>query len=127
MFQIDLMSRIPIYEQLIEQAERLILTGILPPGTQLPSVRSLSVQLAVNPNTVQKAYTELDRRGLIVSAAGRGCFVREDVSRRFDIRKQEALERLIAAAQDLSALGMSREEIVQALIGARKEKGEPDL
>ena len=127
MFQIDLMSRIPIYEQLIEQAERLILTGILPPGTQLPSVRSLSVQLAVNPNTVQKAYTELDRRGLIVSAAGRGCFVREDVSRRFDIRKQEALERLIAAAQDLSALGMSWEEIVQALIGARKEKGEPDL
>ena len=127
MFQIDLMSRIPIYEQLIEQAEQLILTGILPPGTQLPSVRSLSVQLAVNPNTVQKAYTELVRRGLIVSATGRGCFVREDVSRRFDFRKQEALERLIAAAQDLSALGMSREEIVQALIGARKEKGEPDL
>ena len=75
MFRIDNFSRTPIYEQLIEQFERFILTGALTPGAQIPSVRSLSVQLSINPNTVQKAYSELDSRALIYSLPGKGSFV----------------------------------------------------
>ena len=78
MFQIDSLSRQPVYEQLIEQMERFILLGLLRAGDQLPSVRSLSVELSINPNTIQKAYGELDSRGLIYSIPGIGCFVTEN-------------------------------------------------
>lgn len=80
MFQINVISRQPVYEQIAAQAERLILSGALKSGDRLPSVRSLSNELSVNPNTIQKAYTELDRRGIVISAAGRGCFVSEQAA-----------------------------------------------
>ena len=66
MFVVDVMSRVPVYEQIIKQVEEQVLTGILKEGDKLPSVRSLSVKLSINPNTIQKAYTELDRRQLII-------------------------------------------------------------
>lgn len=91
MYLIDHQSRTAVYEQLTEQTERLILTGILKPGQAMPSVRALSVELAINPNTIQKAYTELDRRGLIYSAPGRGCFVAGDAQARI---KAEVLENI---------------------------------
>ena len=72
MFQIDIMSRIPVYEQLIRQTEKFILLGVLREGTKLPSVRQLSAELSINPNTIQKAFTELDRRGIIFSVKGTG-------------------------------------------------------
>ena len=75
MFSIDPMSRIPIYEQIIRQTEQRILSGLLPPGSQLPSVRSLSLELSVNPNTIQKAYSMLEQQGYIFSVKGRGNFV----------------------------------------------------
>ncbi len=62
MFVIDVMSRVPVYEQIINQVEEQILTGLLNSGDKMPSVRSLSVSLSINPNTIQKAYTELDRK-----------------------------------------------------------------
>ena len=80
MFQIDPLNRTPVYEQLIRQTERLVLTGVFPPLEQVPSVRALSVELGVNPNTIQKAYSELDRRELTISVAGKGCFIRQDIS-----------------------------------------------
>ena len=80
MFQIDPLNRTPVYEQLIRQTERFVLTGVFRPLEQVPSVRALSVELGVNPNTIQKAYSELDRRELTVSVAGKGCFVRKDIS-----------------------------------------------
>lgn len=67
MFVVDVMSRVPVYEQIIKQVEEQVLTGILKEGDKLPSVRSLSVKLSINPNTIQKAYTELDRRQLIIT------------------------------------------------------------
>ena len=62
MFQIDIMSRIPVYEQIIRQTEKFILIGVLNAGDKLPSVRQLSAELSINPNTIQKAFTELDRK-----------------------------------------------------------------
>lgn len=111
MFQIDALSRKPVYEQIVEQTERFVLSGILKPGDQLPSVRSLSVRLSVNPNTIQKAYAELERRGLTVSAAGRGCFIRSQVDeavRQFRAKKLSELKTLL---QELKASGLEREAL----------------
>ena len=111
MFQIDALSRKPVYEQLVEQTERFVLSGTLKPGDQLPSVRNLSVQLSINPNTIQKAYVELERRGLTISVAGKGCFIRsrvDDAVRRYQEKKLAELEDLL---KELKTSGLSREDL----------------
>ena len=75
MFDIDLMSRVPIYEQLYRKVIELILKGVLTEQEKLPSVRSLATELSVNPNTVAKAYSLLERDGIIYSLSGRGSFI----------------------------------------------------
>lgn len=75
MIVIDYHDKRPIYEQVIERFQILILNGALEADSQLPSVRSLAVDLSINPNTIQRAYSELERRGLIYSIKGRGNFV----------------------------------------------------
>lgn len=75
MIVIDYHDKRPIYEQVIERFQMLILNGAMEPNEQLPSVRSLAVDLSINPNTIQRAYGELERRGLIYSIKGRGNFV----------------------------------------------------
>lgn len=75
MIVIDYHDKRPIYEQIIDRFQKLILNGALEPDMQLPSVRSLAVELSINANTIQRAYSELERRGLIYSIKGRGNFV----------------------------------------------------
>lgn len=75
MIVIDYHDKRPIYEQIMDRFQMLILNGALEPETQLPSVRALAVELSINANTIQKAYSELERRGLIYSVKGRGNFV----------------------------------------------------
>ena len=75
MIVIDYHDKRPIYEQVIDRFQMLILNGAMEPNEQLPSVRSLAVDLSINPNTIQRAYGELERRGLIYSIKGRGNFV----------------------------------------------------
>ena len=75
MIVIDYHDKRPIYEQVIERFQMLILNGALEADSQLPSVRSLALDLSINPNTIQRAYSELERRGLIYSIKGRGNFV----------------------------------------------------
>ena len=77
MFVVDVMSRVPVYEQIIKQVEEQVLTGILKEGDKLPSVRSLSVKLSINPNTIQRAYMTLEQEGLIYPVRGKGNFVAE--------------------------------------------------
>ena len=100
MFDIDLMSRIPIYEQLYRKVIELILKGVLTEQEKLPSVRSLATELGVNPNTVAKAYSLLERDGIIYSLSGRGSFIakpdkilaQERVLKDFDTAVSHALE-----------------------------------
>ena len=75
MITIDYTSRLPLYEQIVERFQMLIIKGILPSGSQMPSVRALAVDLALNPNTIQKAYSMLEQQGYIFSVKGRGNFV----------------------------------------------------
>ncbi len=97
MFQIDRMGRKPIYEQIIEQTELLIASDILKPGDQLPSVRMLSQSLLANPNTLQKAYAELERCGITTSAPGNGRFIGKDA-------KKIISERMLGLLDDMEQL-----------------------
>lgn len=75
MIVIDYQNRKPIYEQIVEKFQMLIITGALEPDSQMPSVRSLAVDLSINPNTIQKAYAVLEQEGYIYPVKGRGNFV----------------------------------------------------
>lgn len=74
MFQLDLKSRKPIYEQIVDKFKELIISGVLKPNEKIPSVRELAKQLTINPNTIQKAYRELEYQGYIYSVQGLGSF-----------------------------------------------------
>ena len=110
MLSIDLTSRIPIYEQIYQKIVNLIINGTLAENDQLPSVRSLAKSTGVNPNTVSKAYQELERNGVIYSVPGRGSFVsaqnydefRKKVLTDFDSTVNEAFEKGISP-EDLKA------------------------
>ena len=106
MFDIDINSRTPIYEQLDRKVIELILKGVLKEQDKLPSVRTLALELHVNANTIQKAYTLLERDGIIYSLAGRGSFIakldhllaQEYILADFDKSVTSALDTGIAAA-----------------------------
>ena len=89
MIVIDYHDKRPIYEQIVDRFQMLILNGGLEPDEQLPSVRSLAVELSINANTIQRAYSELERRGLIYSIKGRGNFV--SAQKEVVIEQQEEL------------------------------------
>lgn len=100
----------PIYEQIKSGLRRLILTGAMGPEDRLPSVRDLSSQLAVNPNTVQRAYRDLEAEGYICSMAGKGSFVAPD--QRIDRGRAELLlHQFDEAAAELKFMGYSDEEL----------------
>lgn len=111
MFQIDIMSRIPVYEQIVDQVEMFLLTGILKAGDRIPSVRSLSVELSVNPNTIQKAFTELDNRKLIYSVPGRGSYVADDAVAKLSDRKRGGLLEVKDLLKQLALAGVSEAEV----------------
>ena len=99
---VDVKDRKLIYEQLIDNIKNLIMEGLIAPEEFLPSVRSLAKELGINPNTIQKAYAELERQGVIVSLAGRGSMVTSDVSSVRDVLKQKIaaeMQESVAAAK----------------------------
>ena len=104
----------PIYEQVRDGLRKLILTGGIADGEKLPSVRALASQLAINPNTIQRAYRQLELEGWIVSMQGKGCFVSGEMS----IRQRES-ERLLTEfdklVQQLQRCGVDRRELMERL------------
>ena len=80
MVKIDYRDPRPIYEQVVDGIEDLALRGALPADTQIPSVRQLAMELSINPNTIQRAYAELERRGVIYAATGRGNFISDAIA-----------------------------------------------
>ena len=115
MITIDLMSRVPIYEQIIEQLQTFVLKGILKVGDQIPSVRNLSIQLSINPNTIQKAYSELDRTGIIDTVPGRGSFIAKDAKENLRNLQGDQLKELSTIVEKLALAGISKEEIEDAI------------
>jgi len=115
MFSIDVQSRVPIYEQIVNQVERFIVTGILKPSEQLPSVRQIAFDLGINPNTIQRAYTELERMGVIVSVVGKGSFVTDNTHSIIDKKINEVLGRAKIDINILKKLGLSNKDIQEKL------------
>ena len=118
MLVIDKFSRKPIYEQIVEGIEYEIITGNLKARDQLPSIRELSAAHAVNPNTIQKAFLELDRAGVIISNQGRGCFVSDDAMEKIRERLRPRLAELENLAGELFRAGITKEEVLRAVENA---------
>ena len=106
----------PIYEQVKDSFQHLILSGILRPDEKMPSVRELAGQLAINPNTIHRAYRELEQEGYICSVPGKGSFV-ADASDAMAMRRSELLEQLGKVSEELKRLGISEETQINYLRG----------
>ena len=116
----------PIYEQVKDGLRRLVVTGAMQPGDKLPSVRSLASSLAINPNTIQRAYEALEREGYLYSVAGKGSFVaqRNDVD---ENRRKELLKQFEAAAAELMFLGLSAQELSERLDEMENKDGKEEV
>ena len=112
----EFQDHLPIYAQLMDTLKRRIITGRYLPGEKLPSVRELAVSLAINPNTIQRAYRELESEGYIVSVPGKGSFCAQ-FSPQSDPRREELLARLEETVRELRWLGVSEEEIIEKIGG----------
>ncbi len=117
MIIIDYKDRRPIYEQVIERFQDLIVKGVLKPDSQLPSVRSLAMELSINPNTIQRAYTELERQGFIYSVKGRGSFVsfNEELLGLKQKEVEEKLQKVIELAKSVQIPEIQVQEIVKKI------------
>ncbi len=117
MIIIDYKDRRPIYEQVIERFQDLIVKGVLKPDSQLPSVRSLAMELSINPNTIQRAYTELERQGCIYSVKGRGSVVsfNEALLGLNQNVVEEKLQKVIELAKSVQIPEIQVQEIVKKI------------
>ena len=105
----------PIYLQLMEQLKHLIIAGVYPAGSKIPSVRELAAEAAVNPNTMQKALSELEREGLVFTNRTSGRFITEDEDMIQKMKMELAKEQLTVFLAQMEKLGFSKEEIMQLL------------
>ena len=108
---IDYHDSRPIYEQIVENFKLQILKGILQADEQMPSVRSLAIELSTNPNTVQKAYAELERQGYIYTVKGRGNFVKGNTSM-IENKKRELIDAILELFKEAEDIGISLEDIL---------------
>lgn len=120
MIILDYKDTRPIYEQIVEKFKLLILKGVLTKDEQMPSVRSLAMELSINPNTIQKAYAELERQGYIYVIKGRGNFI-ADSGALLEERKDELKERLLELYREGKELGMKKADFVDCLNGIEEE------
>lgn len=111
----ELNSDRPIYAQIVEKMEIRIVSGQYAPGARLPSVRELAAEASVNPNTMQKAFTELERTGLVMTMRTSGRIVTEDTEMINKVRGQLAEEQISLFLAQMKLLGYGKEEILQLL------------
>ena len=119
MILLDYKDSRPIYEQVVEKLQELMLLGVLEEDHQMPSVRSLAMELSINPNTIQRAYGELERQGYIYMVKGRGSFV-GSIRRLKEARRQKLAGRMRELAREAVSLDMDCETFVNL---AREEYG----
>lgn len=115
MINLDYQSRIPIYEQIVEQVERYVALGIYKPMDQLPSVRDLASTLGINPNTVKKAYSELEVRGVINSISTKGTFISANIDNLIEDKVNDGINKINELINELEKLGISRNDIIRRL------------
>ena len=115
-FRLDAHSGVPVYRQLIDQVQGAIAMAVLKPGDQLPTVRLVAVELAINPNTVMRAYRELEIRGVLDTQQGTGTFVADRPAEATEEEKARKLSQLAGEfVARAGAAGLSRDELIEAL------------
>ena len=120
MIILDYRDTRPLYEQIVDKFQTIILKGVLEHNSRMPSVRSLAVELSINPNTIQRAYSELERTGFIYTVKGRGNFVAYDEGLR-EVRREEIFQKLDALAREAEEFGIARQDLCR-----RIQEGEKD-
>lgn len=120
--QLDLHSGVPVYRQVIDQVRGGIASGMLVPGDQLPTVRQLAVDLAINPNTVIRAYRELELGGLLETHQGTGTFISVQKMKRADAERGRQLAQIVAdCVSRAGAAGFTLDELIEELRGLAPE------
>ena len=114
MIHLDYRENRPIYAQVIERFKEQISAGAMLPGERLPSVRELAAELAINPNTIQRSYRQLEMEGWIVTVPGKGCFVCSD-QRHTEEEKKRLLSEFDRTVDTLTAFGISRDVLIARL------------
>ncbi len=122
MVYIDYQDGTPIYEQIVNRYKNLIASGVLQPEEKMPSVRNLAMELSINPNTIQRAYGELERQGYIYSVKGRGNFVSNNAGLK-EQKQKELLTRLDGLMEEARDAGIPW-EVLTAHMESRKKEGE---
>lgn len=122
-FRLDLKSGVPVYRQLIDQVLVAVASGTLGPGDQLPTVRQLAVDLSINPNTVVRAYKELEIRGFLATQQGSGTFLTSQKVKKDEVQRRERLDRIVAEfVARAAAEGYTVPEIVECLNDMQSEQ-----
>ncbi len=114
MIIVDYSDKRPIYEQIAERFQTLIISGVMEADEKLPSVRSLAVELSINPNTIQRAYMELEKDGFIYTVKGRGNFVKKD-EELMNRQKEKLLAGLKEQTMNCLRQGIEKQEIIDCV------------
>ena len=121
-FRLDLHSGVPVYRQIIDQVRGAIASGSLVAGDQLPTVRQLAVDLAINPNTVVRAYRELELGGLLETHQGTGTFIRSQKIKRSDAERERQLAQIVGdCVARAGAAGFTVDDLIEQLRGLVSE------
>ena len=122
----NLQSDRPIYAQLVDQIQRMIVTGIFPAGPRLPSVRALAAEAAVNPNTMQRALVKLEEDGLLYTQRTSGRYVTEETERIMEVKRALAEELIRQFVENMNRLGYTREQSVELLKKEEEKNAKSD-
>ncbi len=117
---LDYRDKRPIYEQVVEKLEKLIMGGALEADSKMPSVRAMGIDLAVNPNTVQRAYNQLEKEGYLYTVSGRGSFVAPESEWR-EGKKKKILEEWRLVTEGAREAGLTREQMMEQLVQIYEE------
>ena len=115
MINLDYQSRTPIYEQIIKQIEKYVSLGVLNPKEQIPSIREMASTLGINPNTVKKAYSELENKGVIQTFSTKGTFISENVDEIRKINIDSKINEIKGIINELEKIGVTKDEIIEKL------------
>jgi GntR family transcriptional regulator len=122
-FRLDLQSGVPVYRQLIDQVMGGIAAGTLAGGRQLPTVRQVAVDLSINPNTVVRAYRELEIRGVLETQQGTGTFIRHQKVKRDEVERERRLDQLVGEfVARAGAAGLTIDDLLERLREGQYEK-----
>ena len=125
-FRLDLRSGVPVYRQIIDQVMGGIAAGTLAGGDQLPTVRQVAVDLSINPNTVMRAYRELEIRGVLETQQGTGTFIGHRKVKRDDVERQRRLNQLVGEfVARAGSAGFTIEDLLERLHDTQNEAGKP--